>query len=98
MKYGWKPNWRNVWIGSAAGAAALSGLLTIAIFEGEAAPWQDYAEIWAIMWVALTVHAVVFVYRVCDDEAKPDGRQLLAYFDRATERMYQLVTGSGSKG
>jgi hypothetical protein len=65
----WKPNWRDVWIWSAAMSAALSALLTFAVFVQERAGssfnrWEAYVAVWGTFFTMLTLTGVIMIFRM----------------------------------
>ena len=65
----WKPNWRDVWIGSAVMSAALSALLTFAVFVQERPGssfnrWEAYLAVWVTFFTMLTLTGVIMIFRM----------------------------------
>jgi hypothetical protein len=97
----WKPNWRDVWIWSAVMSAALSALLTFAVFVQERAGssfnrWEAYLAVWGTFFAMLTLTGVIMIFRmtyspdefaerVGEDESKKSA------IARVTERTLRFI-------
>jgi hypothetical protein len=99
----WKPNWRDVWIGSAMMSAALAALLTFAVFVQERPGssfnrWEAYLAVWVTFFTMLTLTGVIMIFRMTyspDEFAeRHSGREdesRKSAIARATERTLRFI-------
>jgi hypothetical protein len=99
----WKPNWRDVWIWSAVMSAALSALLTVAVFVQERpgssfSRWEAYLAVWLTFFTMLTLTGVIMIFRMthspddfADSESRGEDAAKKSVIARATERTLRFI-------